>query len=29
MDVYDAYFTFLRKLAVRVGFLRGTLARGR
>ena len=28
MDVHDVYFTFLRKLAVRVGFLRWTLARG-
>jgi GT2 family glycosyltransferase len=26
--VEDAYFTFLRKLAVRVGFLRGTIAGG-
>ena len=29
MDVYDTYFKFLRNLAVRVGFLRETLARGR
>ncbi|MDA2931703.1 glycosyltransferase [Nitrospinae bacterium AH-259-F20] len=27
MDVYDPYFTFLRKLALRVGFIRETLAR--
>ena len=26
-DVYDAYFTFLRRLAIRVGFIRETLAR--
>ena len=25
-EVYDSWFTFLRKLAVRVGFLRGTVA---
>ena len=28
VDTHNAYFTFLRKLAIRVGFLRGTLARG-
>jgi glycosyltransferase involved in cell wall biosynthesis len=28
MDVYDPYFTFLRRLALRVGFLRGRLAGG-
>ncbi|MDV2494993.1 MAG: glycosyltransferase [bacterium] len=28
MDVYDAYFTFLRRLAMRIGFLWGRLAGG-
>jgi len=28
MDAYDAYFTFLRRLALRVGFLRGKLVGG-
>jgi cellulose synthase/poly-beta-1,6-N-acetylglucosamine synthase-like glycosyltransferase len=28
-DVYDAYLTFLRKIGVRLGFLRESLARGR